>query len=375
MSPETPRPTAATAASLHGKHIVNMRGVTKRFGKFTALHDIDLDITKGEILTLLGPSGCGKTTLMRLIAGFDDVTEGELLLNGKDVKPIAPEKRPVNMVFQRYALFPHLDVFDNVAFGPRLKKVPEAEVRTKVNAMLKLVQLDTMASRWITELSGGQCQRVALARALVNSPEVLLLDEPLAALDLKIRHHMLAELKRIHNETGTTFLYVTHDQDEAMILSDRIALLNGGRIEQIGTPDEMYAHPKTLFAAKFLGETNILPVTLQSVAQERTHLLSGTIAIIAPSGVASGTKDVKVSIRPENIEITANDRAAPEPNSCVGVVTDVTFIGSRIQYVVEVPGNETFRVQAGRPVDGAPFQPGAEVKLSWPWKAMVIVAE
>ncbi|RUX20726.1 ATP-binding cassette domain-containing protein, partial [Mesorhizobium sp. M7A.F.Ca.US.011.01.1.1] len=201
-------------------NIVELNDITKKWGTFTALDNINLNVKKGEILTLLGPSGCGKSTLMRIVAGFENPTVGHVVINGKDVTAIPPERRPVNMVFQRYALFPHLDVFDNVAFGLRLKGHSKDQVNDEVDQMLKLVQLQDFRSRWIGEISGGQAQRVALARALVNKPEVLLLDEPLAALDLKIRHHMLEELKRIHTETGTTFIYVTHDQDEAMILSD-----------------------------------------------------------------------------------------------------------------------------------------------------------
>ena len=213
------------------------------------------------MLTLLGPSGCGKSTLMRIVAGFEKATSGDVVIDGRRVNDTPPEKRPVNMVFQRYALFPHLDVFDNVAFGLRLKKLPKQEITDATQRILDLVQLSDLADRWIGEISGGQAQRVALARALVNEPTVLLLDEPLAALDLKIRHYMIGELKRIHETTGTTFLYVTHDQDEAMMLSDRIVLMNEGRIEQIGTPEEMYSAPKTLFTARFLGETNIVPAT------------------------------------------------------------------------------------------------------------------
>ncbi len=235
--------------------IVQLKNVTKKFGHFTALDSINLNVRKGEILTLLGPSGCGKTTLMRILAGFEDATSGAVHINGREVTGVIPEKRNVNMVFQRYALFPHLDVYDDVAFGLRLKKVRADEIDWRVKRMLELVQLSGHASRWIHELSGGQSQRVA--RALVNEPDVLLLDEPLAALDLKIRHHMLRELKRIHQETGTTFTYVTHDQDEAMVLSDRVVLMNHGTIEQLAAPEAMYAAPETLFCAQFFGETNI----------------------------------------------------------------------------------------------------------------------
>lgn len=211
---------------------IELTGISKSYGNLTALGKVDLTVKRNEILTLLGPSGCGKTTLMRIIAGFEEPTTGKVVIDGKDSTALAPEHRPVNMVFQKYALFPHLDVFDNVAFGLRLKKKPRDEIKREVTKALELVQLENFKNRWISELSGGQAQRVALARALVNRPAVLLLDEPLAALDLKIRHHMLNEIKRIHEETSTTFVYVTHDQDEAMILSDRVVLLNKGGIER-----------------------------------------------------------------------------------------------------------------------------------------------
>lgn len=350
--------------AMRASHIVEMRGIRKEFGAFVALHDINLDIVEGEILTLLGPSGCGKTTLMRIIAGFEQPTVGSMSLRNVDVSRLPPEKRPVNMVFQRYALFPHLDVFDNVAFGLRLKKLPETEVRTKVTAMLDLVQLGNLANRWIGELSGGQAQRVALARALVNRPAVLLLDEPLAALDLKIRHYMLGELKRIHIETGTTFVYVTHDQDEAMILSNRIALLNQGRIEQIGTPDDLYARPNTLFAAKFLGESNILEARVERIEGNEAQLScsEGSVHCLG-EGLTIG-QTVSISVRPEAILI-AKPGNPHSFNACDGVITDVEYIGSRIIYLIASAGGAKLKVQSTRPVGGPPFAIDERVTLSW----------
>lgn len=349
------------------ENIVELVNVTKQWPGTKALDTINLEIRKGEILTLLGPSGCGKSTLMRIIAGFDYQTEGSLILDGRDVSGVPPEKRPVNMVFQRYALFPHLDVFDNVAFALRLKGRKKAEIHEEVTAMLSLVQIEQLASRWIHEISGGQAQRVALARALINRPKVLLLDEPLAALDLKIRHYMLDELKRIHTETGTTFLYVTHDQDEAMILSDRIALMNNGKIEQIGTPDEMYVMPKSVFAARFFGETNMLEGIVSGIQQapvvdtaEGRFLISGDAAIM-------GAK-VHVSIRPEAIQITAGVGDGPG-----GTIEDVRSIGDRIVYRIRGNGGNLLKCQVPRVVTAERLAVGTEVALAWPPTAAVVL--
>lgn len=329
------------------KTIIDIRDGKKVFGSFTALTDINLSIRQGEILTLLGPSGCGKTTLMRLIAGFETLTSGAISIDGSDCAGTPPERRPVNMVFQRYALFPHLDVFENVAFGLKVKGMPKADVKERVNRMLHIVQLDNFANRYIDEISGGQSQRVALARALVNGPKVLLLDEPLAALDLKIRQHMLVEMKRIHTETGATFVYVTHDQDEAMILSDRVVLMERGRIVQIDRPEDMYARPKSLFAAKFLGETNLFDATVSAVNG------IGTTAV-TPAGIpflGAETADrhvserITVSIRPESLSFHGGETAA---QSAEGTVEDVVFIGSRSFYTVRLDDQSPVRIQVQR---------------------------
>ena len=371
-----PEPNAAGEG---GGNIVTMTGLWKSFGKFEALRNINLDIRKGEILTFLGPSGCGKSTLLRIIAGFIDPSSGELLLKGKDMARMPPEKRPVNMVFQRYALFPHLDVFDNIAFGLRLKRMPEADVRRRVLAMMELVQLDEMADRWINELSGGQSQRVALARALVNQPEVLLLDEPLAALDLKIRHLMLAELKRIQQTTGTTFVYVTHDQDEAMILSSRVVLMDHGVIEQVGTPDELYFHPESLFAAKFLGETNIIPGNVVERTDEGVVVSfdGGTAqAAHVRAAVSQGDK-VHISVRPVAIHISAAEdgiaHGRMQHNSCLGVLSGITPIGGRIVYNVKLDGGIMLRAQHERAVEIHPYRLGQTVRLGWSADAMAVL--
>ncbi len=354
---------------------MQLKNVHKSFGPFKALNDINLDIRQGEILTLLGPSGCGKTTLMRIIAGFEAPTRGSLLIAGTDAVALPPEKRSVNMVFQRYALFPHLDVFDNVAFGLRLQGVSKSQIKTQVNAMLHLVQLDSFANRWINELSGGQCQRVALARALVNRPDVLLLDEPLAALDLKIRHHMLKELKRIHEETGTTFVYVTHDQDEAMILSDRVVLMNKGEIEQLGSPQDLYAEPESLFCARFFGETNIVQGRVAAVKGGLAEISTPNFSARGAVRRAAAGDNVSLSIRPEAIRLSACaiGGTVDSPNAVSGEVQDVVFIGNRVVYQVR-QGESIFNCQQSRPVTGIEYVPGSLVKLSWPDEAVVVLS-
>jgi spermidine/putrescine transport system ATP-binding protein len=350
--------------------IIEIVKAQKRFGLFQALEEINLSIVKGEIVTLLGPSGCGKTTLMRMIAGFEEPTSGDIRIAGKRVNGMPPEKRPVNMVFQRYALFPHLDVFDNVAFGLRVKRLPPKEVNEHVRRIISIVQLDALEHRYINELSGGQSQRVALARALANEPQVLLLDEPLAALDLKIRQHMLVEMKRIQEQTGTTFLYVTHDQDEALVLSDRIVLMEKGRIIQIDAPPQMYQTPRSLFAAKFLGETN---------------LIEGSVVETTPAGTVVATREgiqfrssrgagfeqgnpVTISLRPETILIGRAGAGAPVTAVC----RDVIFMGSRSFLQVEVGERLLLRVQL--PGSEAIPAVGATLTLSWQPRDVVLLA-
>ena len=244
---------------------IALEGVSKSYGKAAAVNDVSLAIGEGEFFSMLGPSGCGKTTTLRMIAGFEVPDEGRILLQGQDVTRVTPNKRPVNMVFQQYALFPHMSIYDNVAFGLKVKRVPRSEHRERINEILRVVELEGLERRRPRQLSGGQQQRVALARALVNRPAALLLDEPLGALDVKLRKQMQLELKRIQHELGTTFVYVTHDQEEALAMSDRIAVMNGGRVEQIGSPREMYEHPQTAFVADFIGSLNALELTVDEV--------------------------------------------------------------------------------------------------------------
>ncbi len=360
------------AKTAPGEVLVEMRALGKRFGSFVALDDITLDIRKGEILTLLGPSGCGKSTLMRIVAGFEQPSSGTLTLNGQGMAPIPPERRPVNMVFQRYALFPHLDVFDNVAFGLRLKRLPEAQVRERVRRMIDLVQLNKFAERWITEISGGQAQRVALARALVNEPEVLLLDEPLAALDLKIRHVMLTELKRIQQTTGTTFVYVTHDQDEAMILSNRVALMDHGRLVQLGTPDDLYFKPNSMFSARFLGDTNVIPGKVEAVDGGRVRVASAAGPAVGTLRAAvSAGAEVDLVLRPEAILLAAT--GAPGPNTAQATVTSVRPIGGRLVVLARLADGTEIKSQQARLGSEAVVTPGAAVHLSWPEHALAIL--
>ncbi len=297
---------------------VEARGVVKRYGQgrdaVTALDDVSLEIARGEFFTLLGPSGCGKTTLLRCIAGFETPTEGAILLGGHDITDAPPNRRQVNTVFQSYALFPHLTVAGNIAFGLQMQGRPAAEVRETVARMLALVQLDALAERLPAALSGGQQQRVALARALAPAPQVLLLDEPLAALDLKLRKEMQGELKRLQAETGITFVFVTHDQEEALTMSDRMGVMSGGRILQVGTPREIYDAPLSRFVADFIGETNFLPATVQGGT---VRLGSGHPVAARANGHAGA---VTVAVRPEQVRLVPAGSEGALPATVVGAV-------------------------------------------------------
>ncbi|MAY60591.1 MAG: spermidine/putrescine ABC transporter ATP-binding protein [Rhizobiales bacterium] len=350
-------------------NFVEFHNVTKKWGDFVGLDGINLKIRRGEILTLLGPSGCGKSTLMRIAAGFELPTTGDVIIDGRQMADTPPEKREVNMLFQRYALFPHLDVFDNIAFPLRIQKRPKEEIRQRVEKMLELVQLKEFSSRWINEISGGQAQRVALARALIGQPKVLLLDEPLSALDLKIRHHMLEELKRIHRETGTTFLYVTHDQDEAMILSDRIVLMNAGQIVQMGTPDEMYGKPQSLFAAKFFGETNIVEGKLVRSADRCAVETTDGLITVEDKMISEGSR-VYASIRPEAFVISNHAEG-----NIRGIVEDIENIGARTVCRVRSGSGHAYRAQVFRTSAISTPPIGANVALSCAPADVVLVSQ
>jgi len=352
---------------------VRLDRVTKDFGETVAVDDVSLDIPEGEFFSLLGPSGCGKTTTLRMIGGFEEPTRGTIYLKGRDVTDLPPYKRDVNTVFQSYALFPHLNVYENIAFGLRRRKVPKDEIDARVKEVMKLVDLVGFEKRRPSQMSGGQQQRVALARALVNRPKVLLLDEPLGALDLKLRKQMQLELKRIQSEVGITFIYVTHDQEEAMTMSDRLAVMRQGRIEQIGPPEEVYENPQTEFVASFLGASNMLEGELKESANGvATVLTTGGHVVHLPAERAPfrvGTM-VKVGVRPEKIHIGVDDGTEPPAgyNSLTGTLRMSTYIGVSHQYKVEGPGGHILTVWVQNLGDVPPPHPGERVRLAWRWE-------
>ena len=281
------------------KNMIELYNVTKRFGEMTAVNNIDLTVKEGEFLTFLGPSGCGKTTTLRMIAGFEEPDEGRILIDGKPCEKLPPNLRDVNTVFQNYALFPHLSIRDNIAFGLKLKKMPKAEIDVKVDRMIHLIKLEEHMDKKPSQLSGGQKQRVAIARSLVNEPKVLLLDEPLGALDLKLRKEMQIELKHLQRELGITFIYVTHDQEEALTISDRIAIMHNGNIEQLGTAEDIYERPRTKFAADFIGETNLLKGKMIESNEEYSRLEVGDteVTVLDNDRLYIGGRDVYVSVQ------------------------------------------------------------------------------
>ncbi len=323
---------------------VEIRNVEKRFGSVVALRNATLVINDNEFFTLLGPSGCGKTTLLRLIAGFEEVTSGEIFLYGDEIENLPPHQRPVNTVFQHYALFPHMTVAQNVAFGLTMKGVDAAETDRRVRSMLELVKLDALADRRPSQLSGGQQQRAALARAIAPRPKVLLLDEPLSALDLKLRQAMRSELKQLQQETGITFVFVTHDQEEALAMSDRIAVMSDGEIQQIGQAREIYDHPVNRFVANFIGETNLIDVTIDAVDGGQCRCRLGTDVVLhcpAADGIAPGQTG-HVLIRPERIGIVA---AGDSDHEIAGVVTHAVYLGTDTQYVVSLDAGPELQVR------------------------------
>ncbi|MDO6483529.1 ABC transporter ATP-binding protein [Shimia thalassica] len=332
--------------------MIDVKHVTKRFGEgqtaVTALRDISLTIPEGNFFTLLGPSGCGKTTLLRLIAGFELPTEGEIALDGDSIGHLAPNNRPVNTVFQSYALFPHMSVARNVGFGLEMLKRPKAEIETTIHEMLELVQLGEFASRRVDQLSGGQQQRVALARALAPRPKVLLLDEPLSALDLKLRKGMQSELKRLQNETGITFVFVTHDQGEALAMSDQIAVMSAGAVRQVGTPQEIYTAPQSRFVADFIGDTNIVNATLLGFDGDKASIRFGEGAPLTVQTASTSLTPgpVHVALRPETIEVVdeESDRALLR-----GAVVDSTYFGGGSQMLVRLDDGVDVHVQVATP--------------------------
>ena len=342
---------------------IKLESVTKRFGDFVAVDDVDLTIPEGEFFSLLGPSGCGKTTTLRMLAGFEVPTEGRILLQGEAVEDVPPYERNVNMVFQSYALFDHLDVTDNVAFGLRRRKVPKDEIHERVGAALELVSLSERAHARANELSGGQKQRVALARALVNRPKVLLLDEPLGALDLKLRRQMQVELKQIQREVGITFVYVTHDQEEALAMSDRIAVMTAGRVAQCGPPEEIYEHPSEQFVAGFIGISNLLEGRAERDGMVR--IANGALIPVPLPPDCSPGDPVKLSVRPEKIAVDELEEGMValegtiEARVYLGVTTQITVgVGNGARLVALEQA--TYRASAEDR-----WEPGTKVRLGW----------
>ena len=349
-----------------GDPVVKLENVRKQYGSFIAVHQADFAIGRGEFFAMLGPSGCGKTTTLKMIAGFEQPTAGQVFLEGEDVSHTPPHKRNVNTVFQQYALFPHMSVFDNVAFGPRSKKLPEAEVKSRVGEMLDVVRLGEFAQRRPAQLSGGQQQRVALARALVNYPSALLLDEPLAALDLKLREAMQIELKRIQREVGITFVFVTHDQGEALTMSDRIAVMSQGHVEQIGTPQEIYRSPASLFVAGFIGSANLLPGTVQSHdgADAVVALKAGsTIRVAGQASAHAVGAHVSVMLRPERLR--PSEQADANGQSLYGTLTDLVFQGATARMIVRLADGTELTCLADSSARMPQIVVGATINVSW----------
>ena len=347
---------------MNEKIIVDVSHVDKYYGDNHVVSDMNLKVREGEFLTLLGSSGCGKTTTLRMIAGFEDPTSGEICIEGNPVAGKAPFERNVNTVFQSYALFPHMTIFDNVAYGLRIAKVPKADIATRVSDILELVQLEGFERRYPAQLSGGQKQRVAIARALVMHPTVLLLDEPLGALDLKLRKQMQLELKRLQRKLGITFVYVTHDQEEAMTMSDRIAVMHDGVLDQLGTPEEIYERPQTKFVATFIGETNIFEGCVNEVDTTKrisVGLENGNVTVAPQEGFRFG-EFVTISVRPEKLRVSLEPR---EGFSLYGVVRDYIYVGSVIKCNVVLPNSNEVRFErlAG---DELP-KPGEDVFPYW----------
>jgi spermidine/putrescine transport system ATP-binding protein len=358
--------------------MIALERVCKRFGEATAVDDVSLEIGRGEFFSMLGPSGCGKTTTLRMIAGFEEPTAGRVWLDGADVTLASPRHRNVNMVFQDYALFPHMTVAENVGFGLKLKRVSRPERTQRIDEMLAVVRLEGLGGRRPAELSGGQRQRVALARALVNRPAALLLDEPLGALDLKLRREMQLELKRIQKSTGTTFVYVTHDQEEALTMSDRIAVMDGGRVEQLADPKTLYERPQTPFVADFIGTSNALRVSVDRREGEHAIVESAPgLRIVVPVDCPVGG-ELQVSVRPEKISMLAghgHPAGGHKGSRVEGVAVERVYLGSVSQTVVELPEGDRLAVHELNDDDVSEIAPGDPVTLLWATRHSLVVAD
>ena len=357
--------------------IIQFKSVTKRFGDFTAIDNLTLDIYPKEFFALLGPSGCGKTTLMRMLAGFETPTEGQILMGGEDIGPVPANRRPVNMMFQSYALFPHLNVFDNIAFGLRRTDMAKSEIAPRVEEMLRLTQLEAFAKRKPHQISGGQRQRVALARALARAPRLLLLDEPLGALDKKLRHETQFELMDIQEKTGTTFVIVTHDQEEAMTVASRVAVMDAGRVAQVATPDEIYETPNSVFVADFIGDVTLIAGQTHPGVEgmQEVHWGEGQPPITCHGAANAGT-NCHFAVRPEKIKITA-EKPEDAVNAVQGKVLDIAYLGNISTYHVEIPGGQIIKAQATNETRRAQrrFTWEDPVWLSWSADAGVVLVK
>lgn len=338
--------------------LIVVDGLVKKYGAVTALAGVDLAVKRGEFLSLLGPSGCGKTTLLRLIAGFVDPTEGAIRISGQRMNDVPPHRRPVNTVFQNYALFPHMTVAENVAFGPERRKVPKAEIGTQVQEMLAMVGMEGYGARYPRELSGGQQQRVALARAIINKPQVLLLDEPLGALDLKLRKRMQVELKRLHDKLGLTFVYVTHDQEEALVMSNRIAVMRDGRIMQLGTGEDIYRAPVSRYVADFIGEANLIDCVAEAGGAVRLGSAS-----LPYKAAASGPTTLMV--RPEDMR-TGTPPGGAETVQAKAKIRDRIFVGQSWRFFVTLESGQEIAVQPGSGDDADRLATGDSIVIWWP---------
>ena len=356
---------------------ISIQTVSKHFGPVRAVDDISIDIRSGEFFSLLGASGCGKTTLLRMIAGFEHPTHGEIFIEGAPMSQVAPYRRPTNMVFQSYAIFPHLTVSKNLAYGLRYEKIDKSEMNARVGEALEMVKLGGFGARRSHELSGGQRQRVALARALIKRPKVLLLDEPLGALDKKLRADMQLELRALQESVGITFIFVTHDQEEAMTLSDRIAVMSAGKVLQIASPKELYNRPVNVEVADFIGQMNFIDASVSRVSGKAELETSGLGRISAPSGEASFFREgdaIVVAIRPEKLTLSEDRDGGRE--GVQGVMRAATYLGDRSHYYVDLPGREEPLVVAGSdsgPMDHSPLERGSPVRVSWPDDALVLL--
>jgi spermidine/putrescine transport system ATP-binding protein len=352
---------------------VQLVDLVKRFGEFTAVDGINVRVSGGEFFSLLGPSGCGKTTTLRMIAGFERPTEGQVVLDGVDVATTPPHKRNVNTVFQNYALFPHLNVEKNVAFGLKYQQVSKNETAERVGRALELVRLGGYEKRRPNQLSGGQQQRVALARALILNPAVLLLDEPLGALDAKLRKALQIELKSIQEEVGITFVYVTHDQEEALTMSDRLAVMSNGRIEQVGPPKEVYEEPSTAYVADFLGVSNLMDATAYGPVEGGCRVRFGEFELIAGQGEPDAHGEVKLSIRPERVDLEAAGTTGP--NRIPGMIERIVYVGSMMQVILNLAPGEKVQVLVQNEGGSLPFRQGTAVAVHLPLDALRVLPQ